>query len=177
MTVLPFGKHQGQPLPEIPPGYLQWLLRECKLSSGLRSAVADELVRRGLPAPPPPPTPEPACHWCGFDGEMNYGWMQDRLGRRQIRRTCGSCDRRLGFAPQEPPYTNMADAAASPTAVLDVLTRCEELRIGLRSDGKVADFATREDYLRAEPDLRNLVAQCRADLGRMLVKSDRGTHV
>jgi uncharacterized protein (DUF3820 family) len=37
---LPFGKHAGCPLPDVPTDYLQWVIRECKLSSGLRGAVA-----------------------------------------------------------------------------------------------------------------------------------------
>ena len=39
---LPFGKHKGVPLPDVPLSYLQWLLREVKLSYGLRAAVADQ---------------------------------------------------------------------------------------------------------------------------------------
>ena len=56
---LPFGRHQNKPLAEVPADYLGWLLREAKLSSGLRSAVAGELERRGLVAPPQP-EPRPA---------------------------------------------------------------------------------------------------------------------
>ena len=76
----------------------------------------------------------------------------------------------MGFAPHQPPYTTLADAAASPTAVLDVLQECEALGIHLKSDGVVASFATDEDYRRAGPALRDLVAQCRATLGRLLGK-------
>jgi Putative quorum-sensing-regulated virulence factor len=167
---LPFGKHKGSLLPDVPPSYLQWLLRECKLSSGLRTAVADELTRRGLPVPPtPPPAPSPACPRCGRVG-LTYSWMQDRLCRPRIRQSCARCSKSLGFAPQVPPFTTLADAAASPTAILDVVTRCEEVGIALKSDGKMADFASREDWLKAEPDLRALVGQCRATLGQMLGK-------
>jgi hypothetical protein len=45
ITALPFGKHRGAPLADVPTSYLQWLLREAKLCSGLRLAVADELRR------------------------------------------------------------------------------------------------------------------------------------
>jgi uncharacterized protein (DUF3820 family) len=37
---LPFGRHKGQPLDTVPSDYLDWLLRSCKLSSGLRAATA-----------------------------------------------------------------------------------------------------------------------------------------
>jgi hypothetical protein len=129
--------------------------------------VAAELARRGLAAPDPPPPP---CPRCGSKGR-DYHWYQDRLGRRQIRRTCGRCGKPLGFAPQAEPFVGLADAAACPTAVLDVLAQCEESGIRLRSDGEVADFATRADYLRAGPALRNKLAQCRSLLGRLLGKT------
>jgi uncharacterized protein (DUF3820 family) len=30
---IPFGRHKGKPLDTVPASYLDWLLRECKLSS------------------------------------------------------------------------------------------------------------------------------------------------
>jgi uncharacterized protein (DUF3820 family) len=39
---LPFGRHKGKPLAEVPVDYLLWALRECKLSSGLFAAVAGD---------------------------------------------------------------------------------------------------------------------------------------
>jgi hypothetical protein len=53
-TTLPFGKHKGKALGEVPGGYLAWLASACKLSAGLRDAVAAELCARGLPVPPTP---------------------------------------------------------------------------------------------------------------------------
>jgi hypothetical protein len=165
--------YKGCLLWQVPKDYLAWLLRTCKLSSGLRAAVRAELLHRGADSsglpPELPPASEPTCPRCGCRG-MAYAWFEDRLKRRQVRRSCGRCGKHLGFAPQVPPYTTLADAAASPTAVLDVLTQCEELGIALKSDGQAADFATREDSLWAEPTLRERVAQCRATLGRLLGK-------
>jgi hypothetical protein len=43
---LPFGRHKGEPLGQVPSHYLAWFLRECKPSTGLRAAVAAELTRR-----------------------------------------------------------------------------------------------------------------------------------
>ena len=168
---LPFGRHQGEPLSQVPLGYLQWLLRDCKLSSGLRRAVAEGLARRGLLAPPPRSTPTPVCQRCG-PGKIIYTWIQDRRCQRRIRRCCARCRRSLGFAPHQPTYTAMADAATSPTGVLDVLQQCEALGIDLKSDGVVARFATDEDRLRAAPALLDLVAQSRGTLGRLLGKRE-----
>jgi hypothetical protein len=47
-VVFPFGKHKDEPLANVPASYLLWSLRDCKLSSGLRAAVAGELQRRGF---------------------------------------------------------------------------------------------------------------------------------
>jgi hypothetical protein len=52
---LPFGRHKNQPLSEVPESYLRWCIETCKLSSGLRSAVAAELTSRGIEVPPAPP--------------------------------------------------------------------------------------------------------------------------
>lgn len=174
ITELPFGRHARQPLAEIPTSYLAWLLREAKLSSGLRGAVADEYRRRGgEPPPPPPPKPPPSCWRCGLAG-LRYDWMETRNGVKQIRRACARCGGSLGFAPQVEPYLGLANAAAAPSPVLDVLARCEELGVRLRSDGAVADFATNEDWARATPEVRRLLRQCRSLVGRMMGKGGEG---
>ena len=49
---MPFGKHKGKKLTEVPKGYARWCLETCTLSPSLRSqlrAVAD-----GKPVPPTP---------------------------------------------------------------------------------------------------------------------------
>src|SRR5262245_54334689 len=107
---LPFGKYKGAPLSAVPSGYLLWLLREVKLSSGLRSAVGAALAKRGVDVPPAPALLEPElpCLRCGGE-EMAYSWSTDRTGRRQLRRTCSGCSAWCGFAPQREPFTSIAD--------------------------------------------------------------------
>jgi hypothetical protein len=43
---MPFGKHQGKPLHDIPMAYLGWLLDQCDLRPSLREAVQAEYTRR-----------------------------------------------------------------------------------------------------------------------------------
>jgi hypothetical protein len=52
-----------------------------------------------------------------------------------VRAECASCRAFLTYLPAVEPYTTMADRNASPTAILDVLTRMDELGIPLHSDG------------------------------------------
>jgi hypothetical protein len=48
---MPFGKHRGKLLGDVPDGYLSWLLRECDLDDWLRQAVEEEMrFRYGEPA-------------------------------------------------------------------------------------------------------------------------------
>jgi hypothetical protein len=107
---LPFGRHKGRAIGEVPSGYLQWLLRECKLSSGLRAAVAAELQARGVAVPdvPPPQFTVGPCRVCGPVG-YSCGWLEDSLGRRRVRAECVRCGRCLGHPPSVPPYSTMAD--------------------------------------------------------------------
>lgn len=46
ITHMPFGRHKGRPLSEIPSEYLSWLLRECDLRPWLHDAVEAELQDR-----------------------------------------------------------------------------------------------------------------------------------
>jgi hypothetical protein len=107
---LPFGRHRGTPLPEVPAGYLRWLLAEAKLSSGLRTALAAELQARGVEVPPAPPRKEPRCDRHPAAGFL-CSWLVDAIGRRHVRATCATCGRRLGFVPATGEYAEMADAA------------------------------------------------------------------
>jgi hypothetical protein len=110
IDALPFGKHK--PLGDVPDGYLLWTLRECKLSSGLRLAVGNELRRRNLdvPIPAQPPVKIPACR-CGSDC-FRADWMEDRRGQRRIRATC-SCGRYLCFLPLVEPWISCANDNAN----------------------------------------------------------------
>jgi hypothetical protein len=164
ITVLPFGRHKGRPLTEVPTDYLQWLLRSIKLSSGLRAALADELTRRGIQAPDPPPRPEPACRRCP-GARYRCLWGEDSIGRRFIRAECVRCRQSLGIMPQVEPYVGMADATASPAPLLDALVGAEAAGVEILSDGKTARVG---DYRKAPPAVRDAVRQCKARLGRML---------
>jgi len=164
---LPFGKHKGQALPTVPAEYLTWAIRTVRLSSGLQRAVAAELARRGVDAPRPPPPPDPGPCWRCGGLQYRCRWTEDRLGRRQVRRECANCGTWRGFAPRRAPFTDEADAAASDSAALDVLTQCEDLGLELRSDGRAADFAG-ADWLRAPPELSARLRECRGQLGRLL---------
>jgi hypothetical protein len=47
VITMPFGKHKGRPLCDIPTAYLAWVIRECESADWwLREAVEHELDRR-----------------------------------------------------------------------------------------------------------------------------------
>jgi hypothetical protein len=173
MVSLPFGRHKGAPLADVPASYLQWALRECKLSSGLRAGLAAELARRGIKAPPQPPPPPPlACQRCPPPHPgLVARWQEDCNGGRRIRGECARCRHWVTYLPQVEPYVSQADAAASPTPVLDVLTRLEALGIALHSDGTTC--WVRDGWDRVPPDLRALVKQCSHSLAVLLGDTGR----
>jgi hypothetical protein len=165
--VLPFGKHKDKPLSEVPAGYLQWAIETCKLSSGLRAAVAEELTRRGVeaPAPPAPVLKIPPCRRCDSD-RFRVAWQEDRNGGRRIRASC-SCGAYLCFLPLVEPWVSLANNAVNPTAALDVLIALGDLGIDLRSDGKTVWLAG-EDRKRVPENLHVLIRQCCHQLVVML---------
>jgi hypothetical protein len=168
-SILPFGRYAGQPLSEVPTSYLDWLLRDIKsLSSGLRSDVAGELERRGAATPRQAPRPVPVCPRCPPETGFTAHWQQDRRGRKFIRGECRGCRRWLAALPQIEPFVGMANAAASPTAVLDVLIALECLGIEIRSDGQAVQLGRCREN--APPDLLALVRQCNNQLAQMLGK-------
>jgi uncharacterized protein (DUF3820 family) len=46
MTTMPFGKHKGRLLADVPSGYLQWLTESGALYGLLRTGIEAELARR-----------------------------------------------------------------------------------------------------------------------------------
>jgi hypothetical protein len=167
MLMMPFGKHKDKPLSAVPADYLNWLLRACKLSPGLRTAVTAELRSRGQSVPePPPPKPLPACDRCGPVGAFAF-WFEDTLGRRRIRAECRRCHRMLGHPPCVEPYVTMANANASETPLLDALVRLDELGVDLVSDGRRVDYAN-GGWRKVPADLNAVVKSCSHRLARML---------
>jgi uncharacterized protein (DUF3820 family) len=162
---LPFGRHKDKPMAEVPDGYLLWTLRDCKLSSGLRQTVADELQRRGIDAPAPPIVHPPDCQRC-HSGMYRVDWMEDRRGQRRIRATC-SCGRYLCFLPIVEPWIFCANENASPAPVLDVLTQLEDLGVELQSDGRKVWVAGADDR-RVPAELHVTIRQCAYQLARLL---------
>jgi hypothetical protein len=168
---LPFGKHKGQPLPAVPSGYLQWALATCKLSSGLRAAVAVELARRGLEAPPIPESALlPVCRDCGAVGIVGR-WQEDCRGEKRIRGECLRCCGFLCWLPMQQPWIGQADAA-SKTPVLDVLTRLDDLGVELESDGNTVSIPW-PHWRRVPEDVKGIIRQCNNQLARLIGKTTR----
>jgi Putative quorum-sensing-regulated virulence factor len=57
VTAMPFGRHRGQPLDELPGDYLAWLLDLDDLREPLRSRIEDEADRRHGTREPQPERP------------------------------------------------------------------------------------------------------------------------
>jgi hypothetical protein len=170
--LLPFVRHKGRPLAEVPSSYLLWALTECKLSSGLRLALGNELRRRNVQAPPQPPPPRiPDCPRCG-NTLYECQWQADRTGQKRIRVECRGCHGFITFAPLVSPFVEEADQKASQTPILDVLTRLDALGAELQSDGQSVWLDAAGEG-RVPPALLALIRQCSHELAGMLGK--RGT--
>jgi hypothetical protein len=111
---LPFGKCRGSSPRSVPTGYLSWLLRACKLSTGLRAAALAELSSRpDRPGdlPPGPARGEVVCRACG-GVRVAVRWQELAGGRRAIRADCDDCGRYVAFLPQT--AANLARAGRRP---------------------------------------------------------------
>lgn len=62
---MPFGKHKGTPIEDVPESYLRWLLNNCDLGPIIRRAIEKQLgiegdednePRQRAWTPPPPPS-------------------------------------------------------------------------------------------------------------------------
>ncbi len=131
--------------------------------------LIDELGHRSIKAPPGPLIP-----WCPTCPLTSFvvTWQEDRRGGRRIRAECLRCGRWLTWLPQAPLWTQQADRNASPTALLDVLTRLEDLGIDLQSDGRTV-WVPWPDVQRIPLDLRAVIRQCSHQLARLLGQTPR----
>lgn len=58
LQVVDFGKHSGQKVSEVPDKYIDWALRDARLSEGMRKGFELEVARRKNPAPTAAPQSE-----------------------------------------------------------------------------------------------------------------------
>jgi hypothetical protein len=110
---LPFGKHRGKPPGDVPVDYLLWLVRTCKLSSGLRAAIRADLLAREVDEDQLPPEPQaqaPCCRRCGH-AALRLAWqpLAGTESSRVIRADCRACGAFVYFAPQTPDNIALAD--------------------------------------------------------------------
>jgi hypothetical protein len=135
---MPFGRYKGDPVWSVPSDYLGWMLRTCKLSTGLRQAVRAELHARGELPPglaAEPAARPPRCGRCG-GADLDVYWQElGGAGGRSIRAECRACRRFVAFLPMTPENTARADLASSPTGLLDVLTAAEAEGVEIVSRG------------------------------------------
>jgi hypothetical protein len=119
MHAMPYGKHRGRAPDEVPCDYLLWMLRNCKLSGGLRQAIRDSLLAREVDEDqlPPEPAPQaPCCRRCG-GVELLLTWQA--LGNTEskvIRAECRGCGAFVYFAPQTPENVALADSGCAVPA-------------------------------------------------------------
>jgi hypothetical protein len=116
---LPFGRHKGAALANVPTPHLAWAIRTVRLSSGLRAAVRTELTSRpdcpsDLPDEPAPRTPQ--CRRCG-GVELRLAWQGLSRGTgRVIRGDCRRCGQFVLFVEQTPENVALADGAPDEPA-------------------------------------------------------------
>jgi hypothetical protein len=83
-----------------------------------------------------------------------------------------ACRRVLAYRPGAPPFTDQADAAASPAPTIDALVQLEALGVELRSDGRSVWLAG-DDWRRVPPDLMATIRQRGHLLARMIGDNTR----
>lgn len=70
---MPFGKHRGEEVRDLPDDYVEWLAANTKLFGALRQAIRDELEDRGMSTEGLDDNPEPEWHYRNGDGRR---WNQ-----------------------------------------------------------------------------------------------------
>jgi hypothetical protein len=175
MVAIPFGKHAGRPLPEVPTSYLCWLTGECRLSRGIRQAVEAELSRRGVPVPTNPAEAirqrqvdarrQEPCRRCR-SVERRYYWQTCSNGVKQVKAECSGCGGNLGFLPQTTANIALANAGSSPAPLLDLLLALEQAGVeSVRDANGVVRYVPQQ---RMTPTLWGLVRRGGYLLERML---------
>jgi uncharacterized protein (DUF3820 family) len=108
---LPFGRHEGQPLADVPTRYLLWFYTTCSPSAGLRQAIYDVLQARGdCPdglQPPPPPAPL-VCPRCN-SAFVRVTWQERQDGTRILRADCTFCGGFIRFLPLLPEFIDRVE--------------------------------------------------------------------
>jgi hypothetical protein len=163
--IMPFGKHKGQPLAEVPSEYLRWLTT-IKLSPGLRTAVHTELAERGEKVPPAPLAKKPHCRRCGGH-LLCLTWQElGGAGGRAIRADCLRCGRFVTYVAQTPENVAIALTNKRPTGLLDALMMADALGVTIvRLAGNHIEL---RPWGRASAELEALVRQNTHLLLRML---------
>ena len=69
--------------------------------------------------------------------------------------------------PSRPPYSTLADIAASASPMLDVLLACEAAGVELASDGKKAWLAG-DGWKKLPPEVKTKLRECSHQLAGMI---------
>jgi hypothetical protein len=163
---MPFGKHQDQPLSEVPTPYLSWLIAQNNIARGLRDRLNNELRGRGVDVPVQPPAPRRRCFRC-HSTQILANWHQWRNGSRHVRGTCARCGAWCGTLPQTEANIAEANRNASPTPVITALVELEALGVELVSDGNSVSYVG-DGWRKVPRELDAIVRQCSHTLARMI---------
>ena len=86
---MPWGKHHGKPLAEVPAGYLAWVSEESGATESLKDAAREELSIRLDLSPPSPANRPPPSNRMVVEGIENVfraairKWHPDRGGTHE----------------------------------------------------------------------------------------------